>query len=120
MKAEKYTIYRAPGWHGEPEDPVIGTTNDEREAAMTAGCRADLGMPGNCNPHDCYATDEDGKKVDRIESYRCGDCDELIEWGDGPTGMMGGEILECAGAVESHLVTWVCEGCAEKCEVLLE
>ena len=31
-----YTIYQAAGWHGEPSDPVIGTTDDEREAAIRA------------------------------------------------------------------------------------
>ncbi len=111
-----YTIYRAPGWHGEPTDPVIGHVETERQAALMAGERVDIRMPGGSNPHDCYAVDEDGELVDPIESFRCGACGELTEWGDGeeggPTGTQDGQVLPCPGAVESHTVTWVCEDCA--------
>lgn len=111
-----YTVYRAAGWHGEPDDPVVLETDDEKEAAMLAGCRVDIGMPGSCNPYDAYATDEDGDEVDRIESFCCDECGELTEWGEyGPTGTMDGEVLECAGGVEKHLVTWVCDECADEC-----
>ena len=111
-----YTIYKAAGWHGEPSDPVIGTTDDENEAAMRAGCRADIGMPGNCNKYDAYATDDAGGELDRIESFRCDSCEKIIVWGDGPTGAMDGEILECPESVEKHLVCWLCDDCAEDCE----
>lgn len=108
-----YTIYKAPGWHGEPCDPVLTQTDDEREAAMLAGERVDIRMPGGSNPHNCYAVDADGELVEPIESYRCDECGELVEWGsDGPTGTLDGEVLECPEAHESHLVTWVCETCA--------
>ena len=113
----KYTIYQAAGWHGEPEDPVLATTDDEREAAMRAGCHADLGIPGNCNTYDAYAMDEDGNPVEPIDSFCCDKCGKLVEWGEyGPTGTMDGKVLECAGAVDKHLVTWVCENCAEDME----
>jgi hypothetical protein len=108
----KYTIYRAPGWHGEAFDPVVCTTEEKSEAMLIAGCRADIGMPGDCNKFSAYATDADGQDVGRIESYRCADCGELVEWGDGPTGMMDGEVLDSPGSVEKHLVSWVCEECA--------
>lgn len=108
-----YTIYRAAGWHGEPEAPIIGETDDKREAALRAGCRADLGMPGGSNPYDAYAEDEDGNEVDKIMSFCCDECGEIVEWGEyGPTGTMKGKILECPEAMESHLVTWICEDCA--------
>ncbi len=113
----EYTVRKAPGWHGEPCDPVVCTTEDEREAAMLAGCRVDIHMPGNCNSNDCYAEDEDGHRIDPIESFRCDDCGELCEWGDsGPWGTMDGKILECPGGVEKHLVTWVCDDCADECD----
>ena len=112
-----YTIYRAPGWHGEPTDPVIDTTEDERTAAMRAGCRVDIRMPGQSNRYDAYATDEDGNQVERIESFACDECGEIVEWGEsGPVGTQDGRILECPGGVEKHLVTWLCEDCAEASE----
>jgi len=109
----KYIVRKAPGWHGEPHDPVILETDDEEEAAMRAGCRVDIKMPGDSNPYDAYALDEEDEWVERIESFSCGKCGELTPWGEyGPTGTMDGRVLECAGAVEKHLVTWVCDGCA--------
>jgi len=108
----KFTMYRAPGWHGEPDDPIIGETDDRQHAAMRAGLRVDLGMPGDSNKYDAYATDEDGTEVDRIESFQCDECGEIVEWGNGPIGTMDGRILGCPQAVEKHLVTWVCEECA--------
>lgn len=112
-----YTIYRAPGWHNEPTDPVIGVTDDEHEAAMMAGERCDIKMPGSCNAHDCYALNENSERVEPIESFRCDNCGELVEWPEyGPIGAMGGRILECPDAVEKHLVTWLCESCAEQWE----
>jgi hypothetical protein len=84
---------------------------------MIAGCRVDIGMPGGCNKYNAYAVAENGNQVERIESYCCDDCERLIEWGaDGPIGTMDDEILECAESVEKHLVTWVCEECAEEME----
>jgi len=109
----KYTIYQAPGWHGEADDPIIDETDDEREAAMRAGCRIDIHMPGASNRYDAYALDEDGEEVERIESFRCDNCGEIVEWGDGPIGAKDGRILECPGGVEKHLVTWLCATCAE-------
>ena len=112
-----YTVFRAPGWHGEPSDPIILETDDEREAAMRAGLNVSLGMPGDCNTHDAYAQDGDGNPVEPIMSFCCDKCGELTEWGEsGPTGTMDGRVLECAGAMESHLVTWVCDECAEEME----
>lgn len=114
---KQYHIYRAPGWHGEPSDPLIERTNDERYAAMRAGCRIDIGMPGQCNRHDAYAEDKDGNRVEPIESFFCDACEELVEWGEtGPVGVMDGRILECPGGVEKHLVTWICESCADTFE----
>ncbi len=108
-----YRVFQAPGWHGEPNDPCIMETEDRQAAAMRAGERADIGMPGHCNPYDAYAQDEDGNDLDLIESFRCEACEELIEWGEyGPTGTMGGKVLECAESVEKHLVTWLCTDCA--------
>ena len=107
-----YTIYKAAGWHGESNDPAIATTDDEREAAMRAGCRQDIGMPGDCNKYDAYAVDEEGNKIERIESFCCDMCGELCEWGNGPLGGMDGKILECPGGAEKHLVTWMCEECS--------
>lgn len=108
-----YTIYQAAGWHGEPEDPVIGRTEDMHEAAMMAGERVDIRMPGGSNPHDCYALDEDGERIDPIESYRCDRCGELFEWGDdGPTAADDGYIIDEPGVYESHLLTWLCGSCA--------
>jgi len=117
-QAERYAIYQAPGWHGQPDDPVICTTDDETRAAMRAGCRADIGMPGDCNHYDCYAVDtETGEQVEPIESYCCDDCGELNEWGgDGPIGTMDGEILSYPDSAEKHLVHWVCEDCASDYE----
>jgi len=112
----KYTIYKAPGWHGESDDPIIGTTDDERDAAMRAGCRIDIEMPGASNKYDAYATDEDGNEVDRIESFRCSICGELVEWGDGPMGAHNGRLLDCPQSVEKHLVTWMCASCADEFE----
>jgi uncharacterized protein YlaI len=109
-----YTIYSRPGWHGEAYDPVIDTTESEREAAMLAGCRIDIHMPGACNKHNMYALDEDGNRVEPIESFRCDACGELTEWGEsGPVGAMDDRILECPQAAEKHLVTWLCDDCAE-------
>ncbi len=109
-----YTLYRAPGWHSEPEDPEICQVETEEEAALLAGERIDIHMPGGSNRYDSYALDEDGNRVDRIMSYRCDECDEVIPWGDdGPVGLDdAGEILECPGGREKHTVTWVCEHCA--------
>lgn len=113
----KYEVREAPGWHNKVNDPVIFTTEDEAEASMWAGMRIDLIMPGNCNSYCHYAVDEDGNEVERIESFRCDECGELVEWGEhGPVGTKDGEILECPRAMEKHLVTWVCEDCAEKME----
>ena len=110
-----YTVHRAPGWHGDPGDPVIMTTDDEREAALRAGCRVDLGMPGASNKYDAYAVGEDGEEVDRIESFCCDGCEKLVEWGwGGPIGAMDGKVLECAAAVEKHLVCWLCEDCTDQ------
>ena len=110
-----YTVYRAPGWHSEPDDPVIMETLEKEDAAMRAGCRVDIHMPGGCNPHDAYALDDDGELIDPIESFQCEECGELCEWGKyGPVGTMRGEVLECAGAMESHLVTWLCRECADE------
>jgi len=111
-----YRVLQAPGWHGDPDDPLLMETEDEREAAMRAGCRADINMPGQCNQHDAYAVDEDGNEVDRIESFRCGECGEIIEWGDnGPQAGVDGELID-GGSVEKHLVTWLCDSCAESYE----
>lgn len=108
-----YTIYRAPGWHREPYDPPICTTDDRDEAALMAGERVDIRMPGGSNPHNCYAEDEDGELIDAVDSFRCDECGELHAWGDdGPTGAIDGQILPEPGAHESHLVTWICEDCA--------
>ena len=108
-----YTIYKAPGWHGEPSDPVIEVTDDEEYAAMMAGCRIDIKMPGNSNRYDKYAADEDGQRVDRVDSFACDSCGELTKWGaDGPHGCMDGEVLECPEVIGKHLVDWVCEDCA--------
>lgn len=113
-----YRVYRAPGWHGRPTDPLIHETDDEREAAMMAGCRVDLGMPGQSNRYSAYAVDPDGEPVDRIESYECDECGRLHEWGDhGPIGVHGGIILGPPPVpVESHLVTWCCPDCADAIE----
>ena len=115
---ESYTIYRAPGWHGEPSDPVIGRTDDEREAAMRAGCRVDIKMPGQCNRYDAYAVDDDtGERLEAIPSFRCDHCGELIRWGNyGPTGVYEGRVLECAGGMDKHLVDWVCDDCVDVIE----
>lgn len=107
----RYQIYRAPGWHGQPTDPVIEETDDALAAAMRAGCRVDIGMPGQCNRHDAYAIDTaTGERVEPIESYCCDACGDLIEWGDGPIGAMNGQILGCPEAAEKHLL---CHDCAE-------
>ena len=112
-----YTIYQTPGWHSEPTDPVIASIDDEHEAALRAGERVDIHMPGNCNAHDCYALDEDGDCVEPVESFRCDKCEELVEWGDsGPIGTMEGKVLECPDAMETHLVTWLCKDCAVEYE----
>lgn len=109
----RYTLYRAAGWHTEPTDPVIGHPASRRDAALAAGERVDLRMPGSSDPHDCYAVDEDGAEVEPVQSYRCDACGELHEWDDdGPTGTKDGEVLLCPAAHESHTVTWVCEQCA--------
>jgi hypothetical protein len=93
------------------------TTDEEREAAMRAGCRIDIRMPGGSNKYDAYALDENGDEVDRIESFVCDECEDLVEWGEcGPIGAKDGRILECAGAVEKHLVTWLCSECADAYE----
>lgn len=111
----RYKIYQSPGWHSQPDDPEIGSTDDEREAAMLAGERIDIHMPGNSNKYDSYAIDaETGERLTPLDSYRCDMCDSLYEWGAGPIGTMDGEILECARAVEKHRVTWVCEACASR------
>jgi hypothetical protein len=114
----QYQIYRAPGWHGEPDDPLIAETDDEREAALRAGCRIDIGMPGASNKYDAYAIDsETGEEVERIESFWCDVCEELVAWGDyGPQGGNGGRILECPQAAEKHTVTWMCDDCAAEYE----
>lgn len=113
-----YTIYRAPGWHGKPHDPVVATTDDRRRAAMLAGERIDIHMPGGSNRYDCYALDEHGREVARIESYRCDQCNELVEWGDdGPAGGAAeGRVLECPEGYPSHLVTWLCDDCLAQYE----
>ena len=112
--AMRYQVYSAPGWHGKPEDPIIMETDDEHEAAMRAGERRDIKMPGGSNRYDAYAVDaETGDEVERVESYRCDVCEELTEWGDGPIGMRNGRVLDCPGAIEKHLVTWACPSCAE-------
>lgn len=112
--SKRYEIYKAPGWHSELDDPVIATTDDARDAAMRAGCRADLRMPGGSNCYDAYTIDTtDGSEVERIESFRCDHCHELIEWAkEGPYGALEGQLLDCPEAVEKHLVTWLCEECA--------
>ena len=108
-----YTIKRRSGWHGQPTDPTIETTPDVEHAALRAGCRIDIHMPGGSNPYDAYAVDEDGEEVEPIDSFCCDECGELIPWGEyGPTGTMGGKVLECPQGVESHLVTWMCDDCA--------
>ena len=113
----KYTIYKAPGWHGDPTDPIIRETDDEREAAMRAGCRIDIKMPGGSNKYDAYATDEDGNELPRIESFCCDSCGKIVEWGEGgPSGAYNGRLLDSPGSVEKHLVTWLCDGCAETYE----
>lgn len=113
-----YRIFKAPGWHREPADPMTHETDDEREAAMMAGERVDIHMPGNCSSHDCYAEDEDGETVTPIESFRCDVCDELFEWGEcGPQGGYGGSLLECPEGMEKHLVTWMCDACADEYEI---
>lgn len=110
-----YKIYQSPGWHGEPSDPVIHETDDEREASLMAGRRVDIKMPGGSNRHDCYALDSDGDTVAPTESFACDGCGELHEWGDdGPQGAMDGRILECAEAAEKHLVTWLCCECVQE------
>lgn len=110
----EYTVYKAAGWHGEPIDPVILRTDDEREARMRAGCRIDIHMPGFCNRYDAYATDEDGDRVEPIESFQCEECGGIEEWGeDGPIGTKDGRWLECVGSREKHTVTWVCQSCAD-------
>ena len=58
-----YTIYRAAGWHGEPNDPMIAEVEDEREAAMLAGERVDIHMPGASNQYDKYAVDDSGDEI---------------------------------------------------------
>lgn len=113
-----YTIYRAAGWHGEPTDPVIGETDDRREAAMRAGCRVDLSIPGECNRYDAYVVDEHGERVEPVESYQCDCCEALCGWcgngsSDGPIGTRDGVVLECPAAWPSHLVTWMCPTCAD-------
>ena len=109
----EYTIYQMPGWHGEPENPIILETDDEHEARLWAGLRLDHRMPGASNRYPYYACDKNGREVERLDAYRCADCGEMIPWGDdGPVGMMGGEVLECPQSVETHLVSWVCEKCA--------
>jgi hypothetical protein len=112
-----YNVYKAAGWHGDPTDPVILETDDEHEAAMRAGCRADIGMPGSCNPYDSYATDaETGDLVEPIESFCCDSCGEIVEWGEyGPNGAIDGRLLECPQAAEKHLVCWICDSCADDC-----
>ena len=109
-----FHVYQAPGWHGQPDDPCILVTHDEREAAMRAGERADLRMPGDCNQYDAYAEDADGNRVEPIESFCCDACGKLAEWGEhGPTAMKDGEIAE---GMETHLVDWVCDDCFERSE----
>lgn len=109
-----YTIRNAAGWHNQISAAIITTTDSEDEAALRAGCRADIRMPGGSGKYDAYATDEDGDEIERIESFLCADCGEIVAWGEnGPTGTMGGEIMECPGSVESHRVSWVCGKCAE-------
>lgn len=108
-----YEIYQAAGWHGYPEDPLICTTEDRREAALMAGCRVDMGMPGQASPYSCYALDEDGNEVARIDAYCCDRCDGLFEWGDGPIATREGRILECPESVPNYLITWLCGSCAD-------
>ena len=113
----QYTVHQAAGWHNESTDPVIMQTDDEQEAKLRAGCRADISMPGGCNRYDAYAVDDDGRDIGRIESFRCNECGEIVPWGEtGPVGTMGGKILDCPGSVEKHLVSWLCDDCAEKIE----
>lgn len=111
-----YTIYKAAGWHSEPDDPEIMRTDDEETAALRAGCRIDISIPGGSHKYDAYAVDNDtGEVIDRIESYQCDECGEIVAWDDdGPTGTYNGEILECAESMESYLVTWVCPACADR------
>ena len=108
----EYQVKSLPGWHCEPEDPEIYETDDAREAAMQAGCRMDLVMPGNSNRYNAYAVDSHGCEVERIDSFCCDECADLTEWNDGPTGTMDGEVLECPEVVEKHLVMWICDECA--------
>lgn len=111
-----YAVKLAPGWHGEPCDPVVRRTRDERKARLMAGQRVDIKMPGACNRYRYYAVDEKtGEELDRIESFKCDACGRLVEWGDGPIGTSDGRILECPQATPKHLVDWLCESCAEKC-----
>jgi len=109
-----YIIYRAPGWHGEPKDPVIATTNDRNKAAMMAGTRVDIYMPGECNPYDRYAVDsKTGEHIERVESFFCDKCEQLTPWGiDGPVGLKDGRIFDYPGTSEKHLVSWLCHSCA--------
>lgn len=107
-----YFIHKAPGWHNEPEDPVIETTEDETYAAMRAGRRIDIHIPGGSNRYDAYAVDGDGGPVKPIESFCCEHCSELHAWGEyGPVGTSEGKTLECPEAMDRHLVEWICEGC---------
>ena len=112
-----YTVYRAPGWHGEPTDPIIYRTNDETEARLRAGCRVDIKMSGRCDRYDAYAVDDEtGERVEPIPSFRCDHCGVLIRWGNygpGPTGVYEGRVLECARSMEKHLVDWVCDDCVD-------
>ncbi len=108
-----YAIYQGAGWHGEASDPVVAVVDTMEEAAMIAGCRQDIRMPGDCNPYDCYAVDEDGEEVERVDSYWCDGCGELTQWGEyGPTPIVEGKFCE---GVEKHLVDWHCEDCCENC-----
>ena len=109
----RYQVYQAAGWHGEPSDPLLMETDDERRAAMLAGERVDIKMPGGSNRYPAYAVNaETGERLERIESYICDRCGELTEWGDGPQGIYNGRIHGCPASLPKHLVTWVCDDCA--------
>lgn len=114
----RYEIYLAPGWHGQPEDPIVGATDDRETAALIAGENLAIKIPGDSAAHRYYAADSStGERLEPLESFRCDVCGDLFPWGEhGPIGTKDGRVLECPGGVEHHLITWCCESCAAEME----
>lgn len=111
--AKQWIVRKAPGWHGEPIDPIVAEYDKEEEARAHAGdC---VCIPGNGWMRWMrwlYLEDGDGRKVAVEPTLVCAECGNRIPLA--AAHCLSHPNHECPESMEPHTLTWGCEACWEE------